>query len=142
MSCGIADVCQAGPAGSAHVAALRRFNSVERILEYNQLPQEKARDIPDMSPPPAWPTKGVIQYQDVWMRYREGLDPVLKVLHPAALKALTPCHDHTCSSQHGWPVDSPIIVLQLINTIRSCGVNASGPDLQRRSILAEPEANH
>ncbi len=61
---------------------LRRFNSVERILEYHQLPQEKAREIPDKSPAPAWPTEGVIQYRDVWMRYREGLDPVLKVRHP------------------------------------------------------------
>ncbi len=55
---------------------------MERILEYHQLPQEKAREIVDKSPPPAWPTEGVIQYQDVWMRYREGLDPVLKVQHP------------------------------------------------------------
>ena len=63
---------------------MRRFNAIERILEYHQLPQEKAREIKEKSPPPAWPTDGVIQYQDVWMRYRKGLDPVLKVTAAAA----------------------------------------------------------
>ena len=61
---------------------LCRFNAIERILEYHKLPQEKPQEIKDRSPPPAWPTQGVIRYQDVWMRYREGLDPVLKVQQP------------------------------------------------------------
>ena len=60
----------------------RRFNAIERILEYHKLPQEAPQEIEDRSPPPAWPTQGVIRYQDVWMRYREGLDPVLKVQQP------------------------------------------------------------
>ena len=59
-----------------------RFNAIERILEYHKLPQEKPQEVEDRSPPPAWPSEGVIQYQDVWMRYREGLDPVLKVQQP------------------------------------------------------------
>lgn len=29
-------------------------------------------------PPDEWPTQGALQYQDVWMRYRPELDPVLR----------------------------------------------------------------
>ena len=61
---------------------LRRFNAIERILEFHKLPQEAPQEVEDRSPPPAWPAKGVIRYQDVWMRYRDGLDPVLKVQQP------------------------------------------------------------
>lgn len=58
---------------------MRRFNSVERMLEYQRVPQEAAREVPGRKPPPAWPAAGELEYRDVWMRYRDGLPPVLKV---------------------------------------------------------------
>ena len=59
-------------------SARRRFNAVERMLQFQRVPQEKERDIPDRKPLPEWPTQGVVEFRDVWMRYREGLPPVLK----------------------------------------------------------------
>lgn len=29
-------------------------------------------------PPDSWPDKGALEFRDVFMRYRKGLDPVLK----------------------------------------------------------------
>ena len=58
--------------------AQRRFNAVERMLQFQRVPQEKQREIPDRKPPPEWPMQGVVEFRDVWMRYREGLPPVLK----------------------------------------------------------------
>lgn len=56
-----------------------RFNSVERLLTYQHLPQEAAAIVPDNRPPGDWPGKGELVFSDVWMRYRPDLDPVLKV---------------------------------------------------------------
>jgi ATP-binding cassette, subfamily C (CFTR/MRP), member 1 len=58
-----------------------RFNSVERLITYQQLPQEAALIIPDNRPPKDWPPRGELDFSDVWMRYRPDLDPVLKVRH-------------------------------------------------------------
>lgn len=52
---------------------------MERMLEYQRVPQECAREVPEHKPPPEWPSEGVVEYRDVWLRYREGLPPVLKV---------------------------------------------------------------
>lgn len=67
------------------------FTSVERVLEYTSIPQEVSRWSAD-SPtdnslgsthatvPATWPSAGSIEFRDVWLRYREGLEPVLKGL--------------------------------------------------------------
>ena len=52
---------------------------MERLLEYQRVPQERPREVPEHKPPPEWPSEGVVEYRDVWLRYREGLPPVLKV---------------------------------------------------------------
>ncbi|KAG8302940.1 Canalicular multispecific organic anion transporter 2 [Homalodisca vitripennis] len=51
--------------------------SVERIKEYAQLPQEAAWII-EPRPSPEWPGQGVVKFQDYKVRYREGLDLILK----------------------------------------------------------------
>ena len=51
---------------------------MERMLEYQRVPQEREREVPGRKPPPEWPTAGVVEYRAVWMRYRDGLPPVLK----------------------------------------------------------------
>ncbi|KAG8293322.1 Canalicular multispecific organic anion transporter 1 [Homalodisca vitripennis] len=51
--------------------------SVERIKEYADLPQEAAWVV-EPRPKPEWPTQGVVKFQDYQVRYREGLDLVLK----------------------------------------------------------------
>jgi len=48
------------------------------MLEYQRVPQEREREVPDRKPPPEWPSAGVVEYRGVWMRYRDGLPPVLK----------------------------------------------------------------
>jgi ABC-type multidrug transport system fused ATPase/permease subunit len=55
-----------------------RFNSVERLAAYWSLPQEADAKKPDVEPKEDWPHEGALQFQDVWMRYRPELDPVLK----------------------------------------------------------------
>jgi ABC-type multidrug transport system fused ATPase/permease subunit len=63
-----------------------RFNSVERLSAYWQLPQEApAKSAPGAEPPAEWPQNGMIEYKDVWMRYRPELDPVLKGREPLSL---------------------------------------------------------
>ena len=55
------------------------FNSVERLLHYaTELEQEAAvESTPDRKPPPEWPSKGGIRFEDVKLRYRPDLPPVL-----------------------------------------------------------------
>ena len=53
--------------------------AVERIMEYRNLIQEATWDSKDeQRPPNAWPDKGQITFDKYDMRYREGLDLVLK----------------------------------------------------------------
>ncbi|XP_065205465.1 multidrug resistance-associated protein 1-like [Planococcus citri] len=52
--------------------------SVERIKEYSEKPQEAAWKIPNESIPKSWPSKGEIAFLDFKVRYREGLELVLK----------------------------------------------------------------
>lgn len=55
-----------------------RFNSVERLAAYWELPQEAPAKKPEVEPDEDWPSEGQLEYQGVWMRYRPELDPVLK----------------------------------------------------------------
>ncbi|XP_065209502.1 multidrug resistance-associated protein 1-like isoform X2 [Planococcus citri] len=52
--------------------------SVERIKEYSEKPQEAAWNVPNESMPKNWPLKGDIDFLDFKVRYREGLELVLK----------------------------------------------------------------
>ena len=52
--------------------------AVERLMHYWGLDQEAPAKIPEKEPEPEWPQQGMIEYKDVWMRYRPELDPVLK----------------------------------------------------------------
>jgi len=52
--------------------------SVERVLSYTKLGTEAATIIPENRPPLEWPARGVIEFKDVQLRYREGLDLVLR----------------------------------------------------------------
>ncbi len=54
------------------------MNSVERLKEYDRLPQEPPAIIPDSRPPEEWPSKGQIDFNDFSFRYREGLPLVLQ----------------------------------------------------------------
>ena len=55
-----------------------QFTSVERALEYTRLPQEAERIVSDNRPPDSWPQYGAIRLENLTVRYRAGLDPVLK----------------------------------------------------------------
>ncbi|KAK5580921.1 hypothetical protein RB653_000948 [Dictyostelium firmibasis] len=51
--------------------------SIERIQEYCLLPSE-APLYNDKSVPMSWPSQGKIVFKNLWLTYREGLDPVLR----------------------------------------------------------------
>lgn len=55
------------------------MTSFERIHEYaNELPQEASYHRNDTAPPPGWPSKGAITFDNASLRYREGLPKVMK----------------------------------------------------------------
>ncbi|KAG0196953.1 hypothetical protein BGX28_009529, partial [Mortierella sp. GBA30] len=56
------------------------MNSAERLVHYvKNLPQEPATESrPDHKPPSTWPAQGQIEFQQVTMRYRPELAPVLR----------------------------------------------------------------
>ncbi|KAG2454612.1 hypothetical protein HYH02_000453 [Chlamydomonas schloesseri] len=64
-----------------------RYNAVERLLAYAALAPEEPPQVthdprhqPPHRPPglPAWPASGSLEFRDVVMSYRPGLDPVLR----------------------------------------------------------------
>lgn len=58
------------------------MNSVERLHSYAfHLPQEAPYEKSEFKPPAEWPMAGYIQFNEVSLRYREGLPLVLKKLN-------------------------------------------------------------
>ncbi|CAK9309360.1 unnamed protein product [Citrullus colocynthis] len=53
------------------------LNSVERVGTYIDLPSEAPSIIESNRPPPRWPSSGLIKFEDVVLRYRVELPPVL-----------------------------------------------------------------
>uniref|UniRef100_A0A1B6IAS6 ABC transporter domain-containing protein n=2 Tax=Homalodisca liturata TaxID=320908 RepID=A0A1B6IAS6_9HEMI len=64
---------------AVHLASEVESNSVsiERVKEYSEIEQEAAWEV-QPKPKPEWPNQGVVQFQDYQVRYREGLDLVLR----------------------------------------------------------------
>ncbi|XP_061912298.1 ATP-binding cassette sub-family C member 3 isoform X1 [Entelurus aequoreus] len=54
--------------------------AVERVKEYSETQTEAAWEIEDRKPHADWPMKGNVEFHDYSVRYREGLDLVLKNL--------------------------------------------------------------
>jgi ABC-type multidrug transport system fused ATPase/permease subunit len=54
------------------------LTSVERIVEYTELKPEGTLINAEYRPPSGWPAQGQIEFRDYKMRYRAGLDLVLK----------------------------------------------------------------
>ncbi|KAK6170726.1 hypothetical protein SNE40_019043 [Patella caerulea] len=52
--------------------------AVERVKEYADTPTEAEWIVENNRPPKDWPTSGVVEFSDYKVRYREGLDLVLK----------------------------------------------------------------
>ncbi|KAM7524856.1 hypothetical protein LguiA_014758 [Lonicera macranthoides] len=53
------------------------LNAVERVGTYIELPSEGPTVIEGSRPPPGWPSDGSIKFEDVVLRYRPELPPVL-----------------------------------------------------------------
>ncbi|XP_010522092.1 PREDICTED: ABC transporter C family member 2 [Tarenaya hassleriana] len=53
------------------------LNAVERVGNYIELPSEAPPVIENNRPPPGWPSSGSIKFDDVVLRYRPQLPPVL-----------------------------------------------------------------
>lgn len=58
-------------------SAENSLNSVERIGTYIDLPSEAADVIESNRPPPGWPSSGSMTFEEVVLRYRPELPPVL-----------------------------------------------------------------
>nr|QWN59146.1 ATP-binding cassette C transporter [Rehmannia glutinosa] len=56
------------------------LNSAERVGTYIDLPSEAPDVIEGHRPPPGWPASGLVKFEDVFLRYRPGLPPVLRGL--------------------------------------------------------------
>ncbi|KAJ3427508.1 multidrug-resistance like protein 1 isoform i [Anaeramoeba flamelloides] len=56
----------------------KAMNSIERLRQYSRVKTEKPYEIPETAPGKEWPENGFIEFKNISMRYREGLDPVLK----------------------------------------------------------------
>ncbi|POR37584.1 ABC transporter [Tolypocladium paradoxum] len=52
--------------------------SVERVLEYTDLPSEAPEVIQSHRPPTSWPAQGAVRFVDYSIRYRPGLDLALR----------------------------------------------------------------
>lgn len=52
--------------------------AVERIKKYVEMEQEAPWEMPDENVPENWPSRGEIRVENLQVRYREGLEPVLK----------------------------------------------------------------
>ncbi|KAK3432694.1 hypothetical protein EUGRSUZ_D00217 [Eucalyptus grandis] len=53
------------------------LNAVERVGVYIELPSEAPLILESSRPPPGWPSSGLIKFEDVVLRYRPELPPVL-----------------------------------------------------------------
>ncbi|XP_067014167.2 probable multidrug resistance-associated protein lethal(2)03659 [Anabrus simplex] len=59
-----------------------QMTSVERVLEYNQVEQEPPLESePGKKPPPDWPQRGEIVFNQLYLRYSKTEPPVLKNLN-------------------------------------------------------------
>ncbi|GJQ88500.1 hypothetical protein Trydic_g10000, partial [Trypoxylus dichotomus] len=52
--------------------------AVERIKEYGEVEQEAPWEIPNKQPRESWPDNGMVEFKNYAVRYRKGLDLVLK----------------------------------------------------------------
>lgn len=57
---------------------ISQMTSVERIIQFSSLPQEKDEG---SNPPKDWPQKGRVVFNDLSLRYDADADPVLKHLN-------------------------------------------------------------
>ncbi|XP_025422003.1 probable multidrug resistance-associated protein lethal(2)03659 isoform X2 [Sipha flava] len=77
---GLVGFCQYGMRQSAELQD--QMTSVERVLEYTNLPQESAFETPpDDKPPREWPQKGQIEFKNFYIRYCLNEPHVLKNLN-------------------------------------------------------------
>lgn len=56
------------------------MNSVERMVEYDPMESEAAAIVEENRPSSNWPTQGVIQVENLVVRYRPDLPPVISNL--------------------------------------------------------------
>ncbi|XP_007561242.1 canalicular multispecific organic anion transporter 2 [Poecilia formosa] len=52
--------------------------AVERVKEYSETKTEAPWEVEEKKPPPEWPTQGNVEFNEYSVRYREGLDLVLR----------------------------------------------------------------
>ena len=57
--------------------------AVERVREYSETPTEAAWVVDSNRPKEDWPTEGAVKFEEYSVRYREGLDLVLKDINVA-----------------------------------------------------------
>ncbi|XP_058797685.1 probable multidrug resistance-associated protein lethal(2)03659 isoform X2 [Phymastichus coffea] len=80
QSIGLTGMFQWGMRQSAELE--NQMTSVERILEFSNLPSEPPLEsLPDKKPPNDWPQQGKVEFKNVYLRYSPLDPPVLKNLN-------------------------------------------------------------
>ena len=74
---GLIGMCQWGMRQTAELE--NQMVSVERVLEYSQLPAEET-NVEKQEPPKDWPKHGSIVFKDVELRYFEDIEPSIRNL--------------------------------------------------------------
>lgn len=77
QSTALTGLVQWGMRQSAEVA--NQLMSVERVLEYQELPKEKQPAKPK-TPPPSWPDQGLLTFNDMGLKYDVNAPLILKEL--------------------------------------------------------------
>ena len=83
--------CQLGMRQSADLE--NQMTSVERIIEYAELPSEPALESDEKNaPPPDWPSNGNIEFKAVSLRYAEHSARVLRDMTFSINAKVSPSH--------------------------------------------------
>ncbi|KAG5191528.1 P-loop containing nucleoside triphosphate hydrolase protein [Tribonema minus] len=61
-----------------HALLEMQMNSVERVIEFTQIPQEAPPVVEGRRPPPNWPQHGAIQFTDLTLQYPSATTPVIE----------------------------------------------------------------
>jgi hypothetical protein len=88
--------------------------------------------IMDNRPPVNWPTNGVIQVQDLYVRYREDLDPVINGLTFTTM----PCEKVRCCARTNTETRVFLSVAQRLRPACVSGVSLRGLELPSTYLAA------
>lgn len=107
------NICQWGVRQSAELE--NQMTSVERIMEYAELPSEPPFESkPKYRPPPAWPTKGGISFEGLNYKYSDDGEFVLKNINMCIYSKVR--YGYYTTLHSFWPPNLNMIFFSSLNT--------------------------